>query len=610
MRFNKENLNNLRNQIKILDVISNFLELKKKGQNYLCLCPFHDDKHASLTINDNKNIFKCFSCGVSGDAFSFVAKFKNINYYEAALVSAKLVGIDDKTIDGLVKFNDEQARYLNFYNINNQTNIFFKKFMNSTEGEKAKQYLLGRSFTIDEIKQFEIGWAPNNNIIFDLLTNKDNISSGKITYNYYDLEQIGLVNKKNNQIDFFFKNRITFPIYDENNNIVGFSGRLINDDNEQAKYLNSLENIIFHKNEILFNLNEAIKDVNIETLYIVEGFMDAIAFRRLGINNVVATMGTSFSKKHLDLLISRLPNLKIINLCFDNDDAGIKAIESILKIIQNKYIIYLVNFNNDKYKDIDEILQVNRQEAIDTINNLISLEQYMIDKLLVKYSPLNEANQILILDKATRILNNSKNELVLNKLTTYLANKLNINEDLIIKKLNIKEKSRTSQNKEKKFHYNVDIELNDIHKVRKVKEVQIDDLEQSILQFIVADRSALDFFDRQRFKVEDNEIILNAIMSYYNNHPEQTCITMKNVKDILDDEYLIGKLVNIVHIVELKKIKLSQEALLQTIDTYTTRLGKDWKQKQLQKIRNSNNPSTVIEETIKFNNKIRSKNKK
>ena len=595
MKINKNNISSIRDQIRISDVISNFIDIKKKGQNYQGICPFHDDKHPSLVVNDSKNIFKCFSCGVSGDVFAFVAKFKNINYYQAIAECAKICNLDEKIISSAIKFNEEYNRNYNYYEINKYANHFFTKFIKTDEGSNAINYLLNRRFTDEEIKLFEIGWAPDSNIVYDLLTNKNNCSSGKTNFNNFDLEIVGLTNKDN----FFFKNRITFPIYDEYNNIVGFSARTI--DKSEPKYVNTQDTPIFHKNEILFNLNNVINNIETESIYLVEGFMDVFAFRRLNINNVVATMGVAFTKSHLEILKSKLPNLKIINVFYDNDDAGKKATDTVLKLIGNTYIAFVSNYIDNNYKDIDEIYTDNKDLALNTINSLISSEQYQINQLINKYKPLNESNKILFINNCLDILSHSKNDIAVDNCINNICDLLCINKEILIDKINKNYKPINTKYNSKKYNFDFDVDINPSSNTKELKSITIDDLEKTIIQFFLIDKNNIELYSRKRFINEENEIILNSLLQFYANNHNVTSIRINDLSKIFNDEKIISCVCQLLLENEKHKIANSQKALQQTIDTYLKKLNQRWQQKQLEKIKNSSNPSDIIKESINRN---------
>ncbi len=600
MHINKSLIESIKSKIKISEIIGCFLDLKKRGQNYLGLCPFHDDKHASLTINDNKNIFKCFSCGVSGDAFTFISKYKNISYYESILIAAEIAQLEPKYINAIKTFNNEFSKLDVFFKINYFTNFFFKKFLQTPDGKEAKQYLIGRKFDDNLIKEYEIGFAPNSNIIFDLLTNKNNMASNKTNFNYYEIEQLGLVYKNKEEVNFFFKNRITFPIYDENDNIVGFSCRVIKNDDE-PKYLNTNENIIFHKGEVLYNLNQVIKDVETKILYIVEGFMDAIALKRMGINNVVATMGTTITHKHMSLLKSRLPNLEVIILGFDNDEAGNKGKENAYNLLKNNYAIYLIDFIDKQYKDIDEILNNDQELAIKNVNNLISYETYQINKLLAKYPTINETNKLLILKVASKILGESKNEITIVENAKRLSKLLNVEQDIFLKSSSINKKSN-NDGTYKKYHYNFDVEINET-KNKKIKGTSINELEKTIIQFILFNAENLNYFERGRFNIEENEKILNKLIEFYDKNPNQTSVSAKDLRIIFDDEKTINDLAELIIDIQNKKEKISQKIIMQTIEQYIKKLRQEWNRNVEKNIYNNVANNDVLNQAIARNKK-------
>lgn len=365
-------IDDIRNSTNIVDVISHYIALKKKGSSYFGLCPFHPDTHPSLSISPKKKIWKCFVCGAKGDVFSFVSKYEKITYLEAVKKVAELTNYD---LNGF-NFNVKNTKSLSpteqrLVEANIRANEFYTGVLYNDENKQILGYLHKRGLNEQIIKKFNIGYAINDKYkMIDWLTNKDeffgnNLPKNKV-FNLQELFNVGIATETNdNNAIAFLINRITFPIYDDNNNLVGFSGRDWTGKSE-SKYSNTRETKIFKKGEMLYNFNN-IKSANKDFVIICEGFMDTIAYTRAGYDNVVGTMGTAITSKHMALL-QTLNNLKYVILSFDNDQAGNEANLSIGKqLFENGFNVSVVNYEGFKEKDADEILKVHGNSAIDKL---------------------------------------------------------------------------------------------------------------------------------------------------------------------------------------------------------------------------------------------------
>ncbi|UUM19533.1 MULTISPECIES: DNA primase [unclassified Mycoplasma] len=360
----------------IVNVISQFISLNKKGNNYVGICPFHADTSPSLTVSPAKNIYKCFACGHSGNVVHFVKEFKKISYVQALefLAQQANLPINFDQFKNVNKITRDPAKQ-KMYDLLDTVNSYFKLNINN---ELAQKFLNYRKINqIDILEKFDIGFAPLNNYTDILKTNQ--------LYSDLDLNQAGLINDNLNLI---FKNRIIFGIRNERGEIVGFSGRSIGDDKKYAKYLNSPESQIFKKSRILYNFNNAQDSAfDKREIIIVEGFMDVIALYQAGINNVIALMGTALTNAHLSLL----KDLKVI-LFLDNDTAGQSATnKSLVKLIENKFEVEVVinNFN----KDPDEILNNHGADVlVDILKNSRKNGAHIVyDNFKILYR-LNRAN--------------------------------------------------------------------------------------------------------------------------------------------------------------------------------------------------------------------------
>ena len=337
MNFKQNNI--FLQKINIVDIVEKYIKLQKKGKNLYGLCPFHKDNKPSLHISENKQIFKCFSCNVGGNAIRFVMLYHNLNWEKAILEISKTFNI---TFEGF-QIQQIQLSVLEkeMLQINKESNFFFQMNLLESSTSSAMKYCQKRKITSQMIKQFQIGWMGNDD--FKML---DYFKKKKIN-------KVNLINsqlfkwKNNEQLRCYFQNRLIFPILNENGDLSGFSGRIIFENNvnleSQAKYLNSFESSIFKKNQILYNffyVTQHFKAIN--TIYLVEGFLDSI---RMIIKKypAVALMGVVLSAYQINLIKERYQNVIIFP---DHDNAGVNcAIKNATLLMKNKINVSIVDHN-------------------------------------------------------------------------------------------------------------------------------------------------------------------------------------------------------------------------------------------------------------------------
>lgn len=372
----------------IVDVIKNYINLQKKGNNYWGLCPFHGDSNPSLSVNESKKIFKCFVCNAKGNAINFVAKYKKISDFNAIKEIATTFNLNDINLNSYFKnYSDVNEKWEKVYKLNSQASFIYHKTLLADKYEKQLNYLLDRNLNLDLIKEYEIGYAPNEDngkYLFSRLTNENNMFGSNRDENYIWTPNQLVENslaflKDDGSYSDFFWDRIIIPIKDEHNNIVGFSGRILNQSGN-IKYLNTKTTEVFKKENLLFNFNNFDKS-QYDEIFVVEGYMDVFAFRQLNIDNVIASMGTAFTNHQVNL-IKKYPNIKSIILCFDNDNAGYSATMEFVKKIKDWNInIFVVKPYDKRFKDIDEYLKSNGKEKTkEIVKNNISIVEYQIKK--------------------------------------------------------------------------------------------------------------------------------------------------------------------------------------------------------------------------------------
>ena len=311
-----KSIERLKAQTDIVDIVGHYLPLKKSGANFVCVCPFHDDKNPSMSVSPSRGIFHCFSCKVGGDAIKFVMDYEKLSYPEAV---EKIAGLQNFTLNYVR--GGEPAKE-NKHILEN-ANAFYRSLLYKTPA--AVEYLYSRGITDELIDKFELGFAPSSDQTLRLLQN-DQIEPKEAL-------EVGIVKQNENGIYASFINRITFPIYTHAGRLVGFGGRTIS--GNPAKYVNSPQSAVFDKSTLFYGYHLAKREIFAKNqIIITEGYMDVIMLHKAGFNNVVAVLGTALTTKHLPLL--KRGEISVI-LCFDGDDAGINAAtKSALLLAQNE----------------------------------------------------------------------------------------------------------------------------------------------------------------------------------------------------------------------------------------------------------------------------------
>lgn len=371
----------IQRKVDIVDVISEYLHLEQKGKNYFAICPFHDDHNPSMSISKEKQIYTCFVCGASGNVFNFVMNYEHISFAEAVLKVAQKAGIG-LSVKNISKTIVKESKYDKFYKMFEIANKYYQNNIKTVYGKAASDYLNKRGITPAEIKEFEIGLSLNDNNVNKLLKSKG--------FDESDIVDIGLCGKKDNFIYDTFRNRIMFPLHDATGNVIGFSGRIYNGEDE-SKYVNSKESVIFKKGKLLYNYKRAVNYAKEEKqIIVVEGFMDVIRLSTIGIKNVVATMGTAITKDHADLL-RRLS--KNIILCFDGDKAGQKATLAAIEVLEKIDITpKIIRLEEDLDPD-DYVIKKGKEAFLNHLKNAMSLLQFKID-IEKKKTDFNDYNDI------------------------------------------------------------------------------------------------------------------------------------------------------------------------------------------------------------------------
>lgn len=344
MFYPDEIIEQVRERNDIVDVISNYVKLKRSGSNYVGLCPFHNEKTPSFSVSRNKQMYYCFGCGAGGNVFTFVMEYENFTFVESVKYLAERAGVDLPAEEYSSEVKKEADLKTRLYEINRAAANYYYYQMRTEQGKKAYQYLKERELSDETIKQFGLGYSNiYSDDLYRYLKSKgydDEIlhKSGLITYD----EKRGVHDK--------FWNRVMFPILDVHNKVIAFGGRVMGDG--MPKYLNSPETPIFDKSRNLFGLNIA-RQARTRRLLLCEGYMDVIALHQAGFHNAVASLGTAFTSQQASL-IKRYADE--VYLTYDSDSAGTKAALRAIPILKEAGLSAKV-VNMKPYKDPDEFIK-------------------------------------------------------------------------------------------------------------------------------------------------------------------------------------------------------------------------------------------------------------
>lgn len=482
-----EELNAIRSKANIVDVIGKYIPLTQKGKNYFCVCPFHDDHSPSMSVSYDKQIYKCFSCGASGNVFTFVQNYENVSFNEAVSIVARSVGLN---LDfGPVKKNSNNFKLE--LEIMSLAERFLQNNLKSSSGIDAKKYLEERGINEEIIAEFGIGLSLDNaTSLKDLLLKKG--------YGIDKLIELGVVNEHGFDV---FARRITFPLWNIDGDIVGFSGRIYRNE-DSAKYVNSKETKIFKKGELLYNYHNARDYAKREKfILVVEGFMDAIRLSANGIKNVIALMGTSLTSNHIDLL--KKLRVKVI-LCLDNDDAGLTAtINNGMMLIKNNVDVGIIRLSGSK--DPDEYILKN---GIDSFKNLlkepISYFEFRINNLKKNRNLNNPVELAGYINEVIDILKDVEDPILKEITINEIANNYKIDISLL--------KERISWEKEKIPNVKP--------RVEKVKHDHQDEVAMRILYYMMNDQKYVNLYKKKLGYITDEKlrIIANEILYYSGIH--------------------------------------------------------------------------------------------
>ena len=419
-----DDLSKIKEKIDIVSLISEFLQLKKMGRNFKANCPFHSENTPSFVVSPERQIWHCFGCGKGGDIFTFLMEYENMEFSESLRTLAKRAGIELKE-SGFKK--EEYSEKEKIYKINNQALKFYNFILTKhPAGKKALSYLLDkRKINKGIIETMQLGFSPSgSNSLSDYLIKKKG-------YKVRDLNLAGVSFERNGKVYDFFRGRIIFPLLDHRGNVVGFSGRSLNEI-DMPKYINTKETLVYHKGSMFFGLNSAkdeIKDK--QEAIIVEGEFDAISLFMEGIKNVVAIKGTALTENQVNLLARFTP--KVI-LCLDQDSAGFEATKRSLEAIEKKGLTTSIIVLKDA-KDPDEAVKKNPTAFKKALKENIGIYDFLIDKIILDNNKDSADGKKIITDTLLPLMANISNEIIKEHYLKKLSKEIDVSLETLFKEL-------------------------------------------------------------------------------------------------------------------------------------------------------------------------------
>ena len=568
-RYSEEIINEVRQSNDIVDVISQYMHLKRSGRNFFGLCPFHNEKSPSFSVSPDKQIFHCFGCGVGGNVYTFVSKIEGIGFFETVQMLAERANIQLPTLENSV---DTQKEILKdkVYKVNEFAAEYYHQNLYKSQSKLGQEYVKKRQLSNETLKSYRIGYSGKFDELYQELK--------KQGFQETEILESGLVNKneKGQYID-RYRNRLMFPICDIRGRVIAFGGRVLDD--SKPKYINSPENVVYSKGRHLFGLNVA-KKGDTKKLLIVEGYMDVISLHQRGITNVVAPLGTALTEQQGWLLRK---NTEQIILSFDSDDAGLKAKARALEILGNMGCDIRV-LNIEGAKDPDEyILKYGTARFNNLVEKALSVIEFNV-KLLKKDLNLENTNdKIKFLNEIAKLISKVENSIEREIYIEKIAKEYNISKEAIYGEVNKLTYKHT--NSEKTLEKPKPVIL---HKKQEQKEVSpaIKRRENTIISILLtADLSIFEVI-KQNIRPEDfqDEINSNIAKKLYeefekgNSNINGIIDTLEQeeqnqITSIMADDYEIDNLEkaidDIMQIYEKEKLNKRKLEILKKLENIT-----------------------------------------
>ncbi len=414
-----DQIQQVRSKIDIVELIGSYVSLKKAGGNFKGLCPFHSEKTPSFIVSPERQIFKCFGCQQGGDVFGFLMEYEKMSFAEALRFLAQKAGVkltsfkpstQQQAKDRLLEINHLAAEYYHYILLNHKV------------GKKGLNYLLGRGISPSLIKLFKLGYAPDTwDSLYNFLIRKKG-------YKQEEVEQTGLIIKSRGFYD-RFRSRVVFPLKDHRGNVLGFSGRVIKQDEQGAKYINTPETSIYHKGELLYGLEQAKSFIKKEDrAVVVEGEFDVISSYQAGVKNIVGIKGSALTQEQVDLLKRFTQNLV---LALDADMAGDSAVRRGIQIAEQADLLIRV-VQPEQGKDPDECARQSAKGWREAVKKAVMVYDFYLNSAKKRFNHKTAEGKKRISEELTPIFNSITNQVVRAHYFKKLAQTLDVSEEILL----------------------------------------------------------------------------------------------------------------------------------------------------------------------------------
>lgn len=550
VRYSEELIDEIRNSNDIVDIISQYVILKRSGRNFFGLCPFHKEKTPSFSVSPDKQIFHCFGCGAGGNVIHFISKIENVDFKESLEILADRVGIKLPTLENNVDSKRLELKE-KVYEINKLVATYYHETLYKPQAKPAQEYVKKRKLDNKALKEFCIGYAENANVLYKMLKEKG--------FTEEEILASDLVIKKGNSYVDRFKNRLIFPIQDIRNRFIAFGGRVL--DNSLPKYINSPENIVYSKARNLYGLNVA-KNTKTRKLIIVEGYMDTVSLHQRGIDNVVASCGTALTEAQGRLL--RKYAEKVI-ISYDSDSAGQAATLRGLEILNNLGCDIRI-LQMEGAKDPDEyVIKYGNGRFNDLVENAISLVEFKIKVLKKGLNIENTNDKIKFMNEIAKILGGVDNKIEQEIYIDKISSDYNISKEAIYAQIN---KNEYSNNKGAKILESSSIRKPTIKRQEKEINPELEKRENIIISLLIDGGEEVynkikDIINPNDFKSEANQKIMRRLYEEF----EKGNSNINSLVDMFaDDEQVVNALTGIM--ADDYEIEDNKKALDDVINNY------------------------------------------
>ncbi|MFN3873484.1 MAG: DNA primase [Ignavibacterium sp.] len=531
MRISESKIEEIRNSANIVDIVSEYVQLRKRGRNYIGLCPFHSEKTPSFTVSDEKQIYHCFGCHNGGNVFKFLMEYKKISFIEAVQELAEQLGIE-LNYDESVREGQSEQEIL--FDINTEVAKYFSNnLLNDEEGQIARDYFQKRNIKVQTMRAFGLGYALNGweNLVSFL--KQKNIDLEKAL-------QLGLIGRnKDGRVYDKLAGRIIFPIFSPNGRVVAFAGRKLREDDTGGKYINSPESIIYVKGRILYGLSFAKDEIRkLDKAIIVEGYMDLISLYQAGIKNVVAVSGTALTDDQAQLLSRYTKNVVLL---FDADTAGISAsMRSIEILLRKDFDVKIATLPSGEDPDsfVNKYGKDEFEEVIKRSENFLEYQTAYYEKQGMFNDPTKAAEAIRELVKPIAIIDD---ELKRNLLIKTISKKFNLREKLLEKELEkaLEQEKKTARTQTQRI-YKEEIKSAETLIAPEIRKVppQVYNTEKEIIRLMFENDETIfelisEQIDPETLELEIHRKIFSTLQQYYS---EEKNLNPADLISLFDDD--------------------------------------------------------------------------